>query len=899
MRTILVALLMMSSIPADRTLHATEWTLDDLILAESLDAWVVAPDGRSVVWVRSTVEKVDGTETSVSNLWRSRLKEGSPKALTRGRDRISAPKFSPDGDLLAFLSNRKPPGDADKDRGERQIWILPLEGGEAYPATSFDRSVSDFDWLGPDELLVLAPESPSAWEMERKRQKDTSKVVDDVDHEPPTRLFRVPLEGEVRRLTNNDRWISSLSVSPDGRRAVVAIRQDLKYNFDQKNKPQTFLVDLATGAMEQLFADGKHLPSQVRWAPDSSAFYFADEYTRHPRYRMATIQELYLHQVESGETSKVDLDWPRGLGSTYLPLADGVLVLLEDGITYRAARLRQRGSGWQRQDLSGEHTDRIRSWQVSRDGKTVAFRHSTATRPTQLYGARLEGDRLESVRQLSDLNESFGAKPTGRVEAIRYEGAGGDTVEALVHFPLDWSEDRPLQGSPLPAGKRRPLVVDIHGGPAGADRDFWDQRWSGPLLLFRQRGAFILQVNYHGSAGYGLDWVESIAGRYYEQERVDILNGVDYLIELGVVDPDQLGCTGWSNGGILTADLITQTPRFKAASVGAADVEWISDWANVDFGAAFDNYYFGGTPWEKTQEYLDKSPFFRLEEVTTPTIVYTGTEDRNVPPHQSWSLYRALQYFEKAPVRLVLFPGEPHGLRKIAHQRRKVEEEMAWFDRYLFKPDADDDEALKKDSLLASLLHRSKAARRGEAFGAEAGGKLIPETVSFGGLEVGRFEVTRAQYAAFEADASVAKGSGNLPVTAVSFEDAQRYVEWLARTTGRDFRLPTEKEARKLRKKAGGRATPWTVGPVTARTRTMQSGSRGSSRSSPARPHSSCPSAASTAQGTTLSSTSTATPPNGPSPRTEAASPSAPAQTSRRIPAPPPPPPIPPTPVSG
>ncbi|MCB1034042.1 MAG: prolyl oligopeptidase family serine peptidase, partial [Acidobacteria bacterium] len=390
-------------------------------------------------------------------------------------------------------------------------------------------------------------------------------------------------------------------------------------------------------------------------------------------------------------------------------------------------------------------------------------------------------------------------RPTGQVEVIHFPGAGGDSVEALLHYPLDW----PKNEAPSPAA-RRPLVLDIHGGPAGTDRDFWDQRWSGPLLLYRQRGAFVLQVNYHGSAGYGLEWVESIAERYYEQERVDLEAGVDHLVDQGLVDPERLGVTGWSNGGILSAELITRTKRFKAAAVGAADVEWISDWANVDFGAAFDNYYFGGTPWEKTQEYIERSPFFRLSEVSTPTIIFTGTEDRNVPPHQSWSLYRALQYLEKAPARLVLFPGEPHGLRKVAHQRRKVEEELAWFDRYLFEAAPGPDEALKKESLLAALLARAKAARTGQAFGRQAGGKLVPETLTYEGLEVGRFEVTRAQYAAFDSSYPVAPGAENLPATGISFENARRYTRWLTQTTGRPHRLPTLDEARKLRKKAGG-----------------------------------------------------------------------------------------------
>ncbi len=804
---------MMSTIFTPPSLDAQTWTVDDLILAETLESWDVAPDGRTVVWVRSSVSEDDDKEISVSNLWRSRLEDGSPTALTRGKHQVSEPRFSPDGSFIAFLSDRKSPEGKSKDRGKQQVWVLPTQGGEAYPVTSFDRSVEDFAWTDAESLVVLAPESPSAWELERKKRKDTTQVVDDVAHRPPTRLFRVPLEGDASRLTTNQRWISSLSVSPDGRHGVITLQQDLKYNFDQKNKPQTFYVDLSTGSLKPLFEDGKRLPSGVRWAPDSSGFYFADELTHHPRYRIATVREIYYHDLAAGSTTKVDLDWPQGLGGEFLPLTDGILALLDDGITFRAAKIARDGDGWTRQDLSGIHAERIRSWQLSRDGRTLAYEHSTATQPTQLYGARLDGTRLVAETQLSDLNEAFDDKPTGKVEVLRFEGAGGDSVEALLHFPLDWpvSPDGPIPPEvPIPSKghsdgtvQRRPLVVDIHGGPAGADRDFWDQRWSGPLLLYRQRGAFVLQVNYHGSAGYGLDWVESIAGRYYEQERVDILNGVDALIERGLVDPDRLGCTGWSNGGILTADLTTRTSRFKVAAVGAADIEWISDWANVDFGAAFDNYYFGGTPWEKTQEYIERSPFFRLGEVTTPTIVFTGTEDRNVPPHQSWSLYRGLQHFEKTSARLVLFPGELHGLRKIAHRRRKVEEEIAWFDRYLFMTEPGPDEALEKESLLAGLLERSKAARTGTALGLEVGGKLVPETVSLKGQQVGRFEVTRAQFAAFDTAYAVPAGTQNHPATSVTYRDAQRYVRWLTEITGRAFRLPSKEESEKLRKKVG------------------------------------------------------------------------------------------------
>ncbi|MCH9650720.1 MAG: prolyl oligopeptidase family serine peptidase [Deltaproteobacteria bacterium] len=768
------------------------WSVDDLILAESLGDWDVSPDGATVAWVRHTIEEVEGTEKQVSNLWLGHLDAEGSSQLTRGTDRISSPAFSPNGKIVAFLSSRKLPGKDTENLGKTQVWALP-ERGDAYPLTRFDRAVASFGWADDDTLIVLAPESPSAWEKERKEGKDTATVIDDLDHEPPVRLFRVDLEGKVRRLTRNLDYIRSLSVSPNGDWAVVTAQQELKYAFDHKVPPKTFLVNLATGESHQPFPNDKLLPFGAQWAPDSSGFYFANEYSRHPLYRTATITELYFFNLSSRKAAKVDLDWPRGLSGNYLPTTDGVLALLADGVTQRAGRISREGKGWKRTDLEGAHRSHIQSWKSSQDGKTLVYSSSSATRPTQLFSAKLDGSRLTAETAVSDLNSNFEKKNKGRVEAIRWQGAGGDEVEGILHYPLDWKE----------GSGPRPLVVDIHGGPAGTDMDRWDQRWAGPNVLFRQRGAFVFQINYHGSAGYGLDWVESIEGRYYEQETLDILNGVEHLIELGLVDPDKLGCTGWSNGGILTAELITRTERFKAASVGAADVEWISDWANVDFGASFDNYYFGGTPWEKLDHYIEKSPFFRLSEVTTPTIIYTGTEDRNVPPHQSWSLYRALQYLEKAPTRLVIFPGEPHGLRKVAHQRRRVEEELGWFDKYLFGSDPQRSPAIKKGSKLAALLDRHQASRVGEAFGAREAGKLVPETVTFQGLEVGRFAVTRAQFAAFDSKAAPSAGTENLPQTGISFDQARAYAQWLAETTDRPFRLPTREEAEKLAKKAG------------------------------------------------------------------------------------------------
>ena len=300
--------------------------------------------------------------------------------------------------------------------------------------------------------------------------------------------------------------------------------------------------------------------------------------------------------------------------------------------------------------------------------------------------------------QVTKLNEGLvNGRTFAKTEVIRWKGSLDEEVEGILYYPANYE-----------AGKKYPVITMIHGGPTGWDSDAWDDNWAYPVNLMTQRGAFVLRPNYHGSANYGLKWVESICcGKYYDLETPDINMGVDYLISKGMADPDKVATLGWSNGSILSISLITTYPaRYKAASVGAGDVEWISDWGNVDFGDSFDSYYFGKSPMEDPQLYIKKSPFFKMDKVQAAVLIFHGSADRNVPPAQSWSFFRALEYYGKVPVKFVVFPGEPHGPQKLTHQMRKVEDEVAWFDKYFFKTATPENEAFKKDSPLADSLKR-------------------------------------------------------------------------------------------------------------------------------------------------------------------------------------------------
>jgi dipeptidyl aminopeptidase/acylaminoacyl peptidase len=777
----------------------TKWTVDDVIMAEQAGGFQVSPDGRLAVWVKSVADKEkDGR---ISNLVLSSLTEKRDVELTRSNDSSFNPKWSPDGQLIAFVTARPDPKGKPKPAGPTegprpQLWLISPFGGEPWPITDYARAVSSYEWADSDTIIFAAQEDPALHENEVKEKKDTSLLVEDEQHAPPIRLFKLSIKAKkIVRLTDNADRIISFALSPDGAKTVTIHDRSLRYVYDNKVKPVVFLYDLNTGERRQIFTEPKFNIGQARWAKDGKGFYAVSAFTNHPQYLNAAIDEVYYYDLAAGAHSKVDLGWERGLASGVAVTDDGLVTLLANGARHKAARFVREGTGWVRQWIEGEHASNIFNLQLGKDDKTLLYAYSTASTPTQWYRARLEGARIEAVAPITDINQHFKKRAIAKSEVIRWKGAMDEEVEGILYYPHNYEP-----------GKKHALVVMIHGGPAGADFDEWEETWAYSANLMAQRGAFVLKPNYHGSSNYGLKWVESIGGgKYYDLEVPDIEKGVDHLIARGIIDPDKLGVMGWSNGSILTIALTVTTTRYKVAGAGAGDVEWASDWGNAHFGASFDNYYFGKSPLEDPQLYIKKSPFYRLDRVRTPTIIFFGTEDTNVPTQQGWMHYRALQQLGKADVRFILFPGERHSPQKLVHQRRKLEEELAWFDKYLFGTVKEENEALKPDSPLAVALKLKRAKGDGARYGLVDKTCLIPETVRHAsGIEVGRFEVTRAQYAEFDKNYKVEPGKENYPASNITFDQARAYCEWLTKTTGQIYRLATEGEAESLYSAAAG-----------------------------------------------------------------------------------------------
>ena len=780
----------------DQEKDKTRWTPEDIVNTESMRSVSISPDGTMVVWTKN--KAVKKKDKFVSDIYLTRLdipEKDSFKTiqLTNADESDYSPIFSKDGEDIYFLSSR--------DKGKK-LWKLSIYGGEPKEVKEFKNGISSLAWQDKNTLFFTSNEGETLHESKLKEKKDDVIVVEDSLNWKPSRVYAYDLkEKSIKRITNNKKPLETYTVSPNGKWLIYSTSRSRSYAADAQKDPYYFLQNLETNQVTQIIKELKFPSNGFNFSKDNKGFYFVSSHASDPEWNGAGISELYYFTLEPNTYKKVDLDWDLGIGRGYYVVGNDVIVTLANKAYYKLAYYKKSENSWTKKAIDlGEKDNHTTLLSVSEDGTKVIYQYSTASKLPKFYVATISKNKFINEKEVVSLNKNLTKKPITKSEVLVWKGYNNEEVTGILYYPENYK-----------TGKRYPLILSIHGGPSGVDTDTWSERWSTYPNILAQRGAFVLKPNYHGSSNHGLSFVESIKGNYYEPELEDITKAINLLDEKGMIDKDQLGTMGWSNGAIITTMLTVRYPdMFKFAAPGAGDVNWTSDYGTCRFGVSFDQSYFGGAPWDDlngkfyNENYIIKSPLFEIEKIKTPTIIFHGSEDRAVPRDQGWEYYRGLQQVDKAPVRFLWFPGQPHGLGKITHQLRKMNEELAWIDTYLFNKPSTKNKAFKKESPLANLLkvEKVKVTKNGN-FGELHTTNLIPETVLVkkDSIEIGRFEVTNAQFKAYKPIFNFDAGLDNYPVV-TSKEEALKYVEWLSKLTGNKYRLPNSKEAKNLQKAA-------------------------------------------------------------------------------------------------
>jgi dipeptidyl aminopeptidase/acylaminoacyl peptidase len=308
------------------------------------------------------------------------------------------------------------------------------------------------------------------------------------------------------------------------------------------------------------------------------------------------------------------------------------------------------------------------SWSGTADASKLALLVSTPTNIGDVFVARTESGKMERVTHVNA--ELFGKLNVTEPETIWYKSFDGRRIQAWVQRPPDFQP-----------GKKYPLILDIHGGPHSAYGYVFDHEFQ----WMAAKGYVVLYPNPRGSTSYGQEFGNIIQYRYPGDDFKDLMAGVDELIARGWVDPQKLGVTGGSGGGVLTNWTVGHTDRFQAAVSQRSIADWTGFWYTADF-SQFTSFWFRGAPWEQEADFKERSPITYIQNVRTPLMLIEGEADLRTPPADGGEqMFRALKYL-KRPVVMVRFPGESHELSrsgKPVHRVERLEHIVAWFDKYL------------------------------------------------------------------------------------------------------------------------------------------------------------------------------------------------------------------------
>jgi dipeptidyl aminopeptidase/acylaminoacyl peptidase len=615
----------------------------------------LSPDGTQVLFVKSTADWEENR--SISHIFRVDTDGSGLVQLTHGKEGQSSPRWSPDGLHVAFTANR---GD---DEGN-QIYLLSAGGGEARRLTAHETSVGNVSWSPDGRFLYFLASDPLSDEEEKKRE-----VRDDVfafdESFKQIHLWKVDVEGgEETRITEGDFTVAQYSVSRDGE--MVAHMRAPSPLFGQFQEAEVWVMAVDGARAIQLTSDT--VPQyNPQLSPDNEWVMFTADSNEEGDFYYN--DKIFLVPAGGGDATVLLPDLPYEVpGANWSSDGEAVAFLANTGVrqdlfladvnTREVTRL-----------TTGDHS--LGSVSYNPLNNRAVFGIQERTNAGDIWVMETEaGARPTRVTHIFDyLDETF---LLPRQEAVQWEGEDGVTVEGLLFYPLDYQE-----------GRRYPLIVQTHGGPAASDK-FQYGYSSNYIQVLAAKGYFVFKPNYRGSTGYGDPFLRDMVGHYFNQAHKDVMTGVDYLIDRGLVDGDRMGKMGWSGGGHMTNKIITYTNRFKAASSGAGASNWISMYAQSDV-RVYRTPWFGANPWEEgapIDVYWEHSPLKYVHNVTTPTLILVGEEDLRVPMPQSVEMYRALKALD-VPVHLYVAPRQPHGWQELYHRLFKANVEMDWWERWI------------------------------------------------------------------------------------------------------------------------------------------------------------------------------------------------------------------------
>ncbi len=675
----------------------------------------LSPDLKWALYSISSLDWKEGKRHT--DLWVTPIDQGATSArqLTFTRDKNEhGARWAPDGRFFLFLSDRDAPATTV---GQEQLYLMRPDGGEARRLTDAKDGVGNFDLSRDGKWLVYAAgkaDDRQLWAL-RLAGIDTAQAAQLTKHASPIDTWQFSWDG------SRIYFLAADSLDKDDKTRVEK-KFDARLRNEVKSPVHLWALDIAQKRESRLTRDPAYSVSDVTFSRDGKWLGFRG--TPNDRY-LRTVTEttiygdLYLLETSSGKIERLTNNTE--IAESELSFSpDGVQIAFsasDDFAYFRNTRVYLRPvseptTAWRKLGTSFDGDVSVEWW--SDDGKTIYFNEGIKATEQVLALNVLDG----SVRQLTTTQASTFASRTpdrpeifvlysdpvtptdyyliggsgqlsdrsqwkrltranpladdfliGASEEVSWKSADGKMVGGILLKPVGYQP-----------GRRYPLIVQIHGGPAGADRLSYNEGYESQV--YAGESYVVLMPNYRGSSNYGERHRSEIAGNYFQRGYEDIMTGVDWLIAQGLVHPDSLGVMGWSAGGHWSNWILTHTTRFKAISSGAGTMNWISMYAQSDIQRNRQFYLGGKLPYDDFEAYWKVSPLKYIKNARTPTLIHVVDGDPRVPRPQSEELHMALKKLG-VPTEFFVYPGTTHGIPDPRNRLLKAVAEFRWFEKWI------------------------------------------------------------------------------------------------------------------------------------------------------------------------------------------------------------------------
>jgi dipeptidyl aminopeptidase/acylaminoacyl peptidase len=628
----------------------------------------ISPDGKEAAFVVTVIDKEHNRRNS--SIWLVPVDgHAAPRRLSAENVNSTSPRWSPDGTRLAFLSPRSTDAGTSAEPPHAQICILPMQGGEAQVVTHLKNGVNSFQWSPDGQRFVAVSRTgpndavdPKTRKSDVRHYKHISYKFNDTGwfDDKRSHLWVVDADtGADRQITSGEDWNDTdPQWSPDG--AQIAFVSDRTgHEYDNSYNKDVWVIAAAGGPLTKI-SDHAFDDDMPRWSPDGKQILFAGQTARRqfPKlYVASSTGGVPSHLVtEDLDLIPTDLRWTGANEVRFETGYKGTNHVFRAGLDTRKVA----------QVTTGERS--VHGFDVNPKAGVMTYLANDFEHPDDLYAAALDAS---GERRLTNVNGAlWSGLDLARVERLPYKSSDGWAIDGFIVKPVGWQP-----------GKKYPLILSVHGGPAGQ----YGVDWYHEFQVYAAKGWAVFFANPRGSTGYGEKFERGIVNNWGGMDYRDVMAGLDEALKRNPwIDRDRLGVTGGSYGGFMTNWIISHTDRFKAAVTLRSVSNFISDDGTRD-GAYGHEDDFSGFLFDDFDQYWNASPLKYAKNVKTPTLILHSDNDYRVPIEQGEQWFRALRHYG-VDAEFVIFPRENHNLTRSGEPKHLVESlnwQVYWFDRFI------------------------------------------------------------------------------------------------------------------------------------------------------------------------------------------------------------------------